>query len=59
MSTSLHATLQALIAAGGNDLSDALSDLSAAEWRALVAAAADHRCTVCGEIDACKCPGTD
>lgn len=38
-----------------NDLSDALSRLSAAEWRAVLASAALHRCIRCGECDSCEC----
>ena len=38
-----------------NDLSDVLSDLTAIEWRAMLAAAAMHRCIRCGEHDSCAC----
>ena len=34
---------------------DRVGDLSAAEWRALLLAAAEHRCIACGECDACEC----
>lgn len=38
-----------------SDLGAIVSDLSAAEWRALLLAAADHRCIACGESDGCDC----
>lgn len=42
-----------------NDLSDALSDLTATEWRALLASAAQHRCIRCGEQDGCVCSSAE
>lgn len=51
--------LRRLIAAqarGKNDLSDLISELSAEEWRAVLLAAAHHRCIACGEDTECTCP---
>jgi hypothetical protein len=38
-----------------NMLGDTLSDITPSDWRALLIAAAFHRCVACGELDACRC----
>lgn len=55
--TTMTKAIRGLLARG--DMSDALSDLTPAEWRAVVAAAGQHRCVQCGEQDACECPDED
>jgi hypothetical protein len=37
------------------EMSDMISGLTAAEWRAVLLAAAEHRCIACGESDGCEC----
>lgn len=56
MSNDLVTIVRRLIGFGEVDLSDAISDLTPEEWCTFVAAAGMHRCTKCGEFDACECP---
>ncbi len=37
------------------DLADAMADLTPGEWRAILLAAAEHRCVACGHHDQCEC----